>query len=141
MGRTLGREIERPVQRPRPFGIGPREGQRILAPPSLDLVFDGLDAARIRLGIAGQIGGLGGKRETRARLGDFSLNIEIYVYVITRSYEEYLSIAEDLNFRIMDIVDAKRPPVLFLENVKNLRSHDKGNTWRVIQDCLVELNE
>ena len=31
--------------------------------------------------------------------------------------------------KIMDIVDAKRPPILFLENVKNLKSHDKGNTW------------
>lgn len=36
--------------------------------------------------------------------GDFSLNIEIYVHVITREYNEYLAIAEDLNFRIMDIV-------------------------------------
>ena len=44
----------------------------------------------------------------------------------------------NLFFKIMDIVDEKRPPVLFLENVKNLRSHDKGNTWKVIQDCLIE---
>lgn len=44
----------------------------------------------------------------------------------------------NLFFKIMDIVDKKRPPVLFLENVKNLRSHDKGNTWKVIQDCLIE---
>lgn len=44
----------------------------------------------------------------------------------------------NLFFKIMDIVDEKRPPVLFLENVKNLRSHDKGNTWGVIQDCLIE---
>ena len=34
----------------------------------------------------------------------------------------------------MDIVDLKRPPILFLENVKNLRSHDKGNTWRRINE-------
>jgi DNA (cytosine-5)-methyltransferase 1 len=44
----------------------------------------------------------------------------------------------NLFFRIMDVVDAKRPPVLFLENVKNLRSHDKGNTWRVIEQNLVD---
>ncbi|MBL10958.1 MAG: DNA (cytosine-5-)-methyltransferase [Acidiferrobacteraceae bacterium] len=37
-----------------------------------------------------------------------------------------------LFYRIMEIVDAKRPPVLFLENVKNLKSHDKGNTWKQI---------
>ena len=39
----------------------------------------------------------------------------------------------NLFFRICDIVDAKRPPILFLENVKNLRSHDQGNTWRTIR--------
>jgi DNA (cytosine-5)-methyltransferase 1 len=42
----------------------------------------------------------------------------------------------NLFFRICDIVDAKRPPVLLLENVKNLRSHDKGTTWAVIQQEL-----
>ena len=39
----------------------------------------------------------------------------------------------NLFFSIMDIVDAKRPKVLFLENVKNLKSHDKGNTFKRIQ--------
>ena len=42
----------------------------------------------------------------------------------------------NLFFSIMKIVDVKRPPVLILENVKNLRSHDKGNTWTVIQECI-----
>ena len=42
----------------------------------------------------------------------------------------------NLFFSIMNIVDAKRPPVLILENVKNLRSHDGGNTWSVIRDCI-----
>jgi len=46
----------------------------------------------------------------------------------------------NLFFRICDIVEVKRPPVLFLENVKNLRSHDKGNTWRVIQERLDKLD-
>lgn len=40
----------------------------------------------------------------------------------------------NLFFTIMNIVDEKRPPVLLLENVKNLRSHDKGNTWKVIRN-------
>jgi DNA (cytosine-5)-methyltransferase 1 len=39
----------------------------------------------------------------------------------------------NLFFAIMRIVDAKRPPVLMLENVKNLKSHDKGATWEVIR--------
>lgn len=46
----------------------------------------------------------------------------------------------NLFFAICGIVEAKRPPVLVLENVKNLKSHDKGNTFRVISDCLDELD-
>ncbi len=46
----------------------------------------------------------------------------------------------NLFFSIMDIVDAKRSPVLFLENVKNLKSHDKGNTWKVINQQLRDRN-
>jgi DNA (cytosine-5)-methyltransferase 1 len=46
----------------------------------------------------------------------------------------------NLFFHLATIVEAKRPAVLFLENVKNLKSHDKGRTWRVIQDRLRELN-
>lgn len=42
----------------------------------------------------------------------------------------------NLFFAIMNIVDAKRPPVMILENVKNLRSHDGGNTWTVIRECI-----
>ncbi len=43
----------------------------------------------------------------------------------------------NLFFRICDIVDVKRPPVLILENVKNLKSHDRGMTWKVIQQELL----
>ena len=42
----------------------------------------------------------------------------------------------NLFFAICDIVQEKRPSVLFLENVKNLRSHDKGKTWKVIQEAI-----
>lgn len=44
----------------------------------------------------------------------------------------------NLFFTILDIVDKKRPPVLFLENVKNLKSHDKGRTWQVIEESLLD---
>ncbi len=44
----------------------------------------------------------------------------------------------NLFFRIADIVRIKRPPVLMLENVKNLSSHDKGRTWQVIRSTLEE---
>ncbi|MBL0911463.1 MAG: DNA (cytosine-5-)-methyltransferase [Bacteroidia bacterium] len=44
-----------------------------------------------------------------------------------------------LFFDIARILKHKRPPVFMLENVKNLRSHDKGNTFKVIQSTLDEL--
>jgi len=43
-----------------------------------------------------------------------------------------------LFFNIINIVESKRPPVLLLENVKNLKSHDKGRTWTVIKNSLDE---
>jgi DNA (cytosine-5)-methyltransferase 1 len=33
-------------------------------------------------------------------------------------------------------ISVKRPPVFLLENVKNLLSHDGGNTWKTIQEIL-----
>jgi DNA (cytosine-5)-methyltransferase 1 len=41
-----------------------------------------------------------------------------------------------LFFDIARIIAEKRPKAFLLENVKNLRSHDKGNTFRVILDTL-----
>ena len=45
----------------------------------------------------------------------------------------------NLFFRICDIVEVKRPPILILENVKNLKSHDKRRTWQVIESTLTNL--
>ncbi len=44
-----------------------------------------------------------------------------------------------LFFRIAEILDKKRPKAFMLENVKNLKSHDGGNTFRVIEGTLKEL--
>ena len=44
-----------------------------------------------------------------------------------------------LFFDILRIAEVKRPPILFLENVKNLLSHDKGRTWEIIVSSLDEL--
>lgn len=46
----------------------------------------------------------------------------------------------NLFFYLAKIIKIKRPPVLFLENVKNLQSHDEGRTWAVIKDTLEQLN-
>jgi len=43
-----------------------------------------------------------------------------------------------LFFDIARIIAAKRPAAFLLENVKNLVSHDKGNTFRVIKKVLEE---
>ena len=43
-------------------------------------------------------------------------------------------------FEIIRLVNLRRPKMMFLENVKNLKSHDRGNTWRVIRNTLVENN-
>lgn len=45
-----------------------------------------------------------------------------------------------LFFDICRILKAKRPKAFMLENVKNLCSHDKGRTFRVIQESLEELD-
>ena len=45
-----------------------------------------------------------------------------------------------LFFDVVRIINEKRPRAFLLENVKNLKSHDKGNTWRVIMDTLDELD-
>ena len=45
-----------------------------------------------------------------------------------------------LFFEVARIAKKHRPKALFLENVKNLVSHDKGNTFRVILQTLDELN-
>ena len=44
-----------------------------------------------------------------------------------------------LFFDVARIIAAKRPAIFVLENVKNLKSHDKGNTFRVIMATLDEL--
>jgi len=45
-----------------------------------------------------------------------------------------------LFFDVADIIQRYRPKAFYLENVKNLCSHDKGNTFRVICETLEELN-
>lgn len=45
-----------------------------------------------------------------------------------------------LFFNVATIISIKRPPIILLENVKNLQSHDKGHTWAVIKSTLDELD-
>ncbi|MDK9580759.1 DNA (cytosine-5-)-methyltransferase [Sneathia sanguinegens] len=42
----------------------------------------------------------------------------------------------DLFFETLRFIVAKKPKIVFLENVKNLVSHDDGKTFRIIKDSL-----
>jgi len=39
----------------------------------------------------------------------------------------------NLFYDILKIIDAKQPPMCILENVKNLKTHDNGKTYKVIE--------
>ncbi len=45
-----------------------------------------------------------------------------------------------LFFDVADIIKRYRPKAVFLENVKNLKGHDGGNTFKVIKQTLEDLN-
>ena len=44
-----------------------------------------------------------------------------------------------LFYDVVRIANIKKPKVLFLENVRNLKSHDKGNTFKIIQESIEEI--
>lgn len=44
-----------------------------------------------------------------------------------------------LFFDVAEIIQRKRPKAIYLENVKNLYTHDKGNTFAVIKQTLEDL--
>jgi len=46
----------------------------------------------------------------------------------------------NLFFNLAAIIKQKRPAIAFLENVKNLQSHDSGRTWTVIYDTLTKMD-
>jgi len=48
-------------------------------------------------------------------------------------------IGGNLFFRIIQILKERMPEVILLENVKNLKSHDKGRTFQVIRETLEKL--
>lgn len=45
-----------------------------------------------------------------------------------------------LFFDVARIIDVRRPNAFLLENVKNLRTHDKGRTFKVIKDTLESMD-
>jgi MscS family membrane protein len=59
--------------------------------------------------------------------GDFSLDLDIYAYVLAVDFSEYLEIAEDLNLRIMDIVEQSGTGFAFPSNTTYLAKDDGVN--------------
>lgn len=45
----------------------------------------------------------------------------------------------EIFFQMARIIKSKRPKVVFIENVKNLLTHDNGNTYKVIRETLESL--
>ncbi|MCL8537648.1 DNA (cytosine-5-)-methyltransferase [Chryseobacterium gallinarum] len=45
----------------------------------------------------------------------------------------------NLFFYIAEIIERHRPKAIFLENVKNLLSHNRGNTFKIIKEILTNL--
>lgn len=45
----------------------------------------------------------------------------------------------NLFFDIARIVDVKRPEIVFLENVKNFKGHDEGNTYKTVKKTFEDL--
>tara|TARA_R110000824_G_scaffold401771_1_gene615340 strand:- start:50090 stop:51682 length:1593 start_codon:yes stop_codon:yes gene_type:complete len=45
----------------------------------------------------------------------------------------------NLFFDVARIIEARKPEGFLLENVKNLKSHDNGKTFQIIQDALADL--
>lgn len=43
-------------------------------------------------------------------------------------------------FYVYDFIKQNKPKIFILENVKNLKSHDKGNTFKIIMDLLSKLD-
>ena len=58
-----------------------------------------------------------------------------------RGFEEQIDDRGNMFFILRDIIKAKRPKCIFLENVRHLLKHDDGRTFQIIVDILTnELN-
>lgn len=58
-----------------------------------------------------------------------------------RGFNENIDARGNMFFVIRDIIKSKKPRAIFLENVRHLINHDKGNTFKVIKETIEnELN-
>ncbi len=60
-------------------------------------------------------------------------------FSIAGEQKGFSDIRANIFFKIIDILKVKKPDIVILENVKNLKAHDKGNTYKVIEGKLKAL--
>lgn len=59
-------------------------------------------------------------------------------FSIAGKREGFKDVRSNVFWKILEIIDAHRPMFVLLENVKNLKTHDNGNTFKIITDSLLE---
>ena len=73
---------------------------------------------------------------------EHSVTYDEYIHGVTcpkcAGHTEAIDPRGTLFFDVIRFIRAKNPEAIFLENVKNLRGHDKGNTFKVITEMLQE---
>ena len=76
-------------------------------------------------------------------------NVEIDLYVAGFPCQAFSCLGEgkgfddergNIFFYVYDFLKKNRPNIFILENVKNLKTHDKGNTNKTIRSCLDDLD-
>ena len=60
-------------------------------------------------------------------------------FSIAGKQEGFKDSRSNVFWKIIDILEVHKPNIIILENVKNLKSHDKGNTYKVIENSLTKL--
>jgi DNA (cytosine-5)-methyltransferase 1 len=60
-------------------------------------------------------------------------------FSIAGKQEGFNDIRSNIFWKILDIIKYHKPEVVFLENVKNLQSHDNGKTFKIIKENLEKL--
>jgi len=53
-----------------------------------------------------------------------------------RGFNETKEDRGNLFFRIVEIIKAKKPAAFFLENVRHIKNHDEGRTFKIVQEVL-----
>lgn len=82
------------------------------------------------------------KKENIEKIPSFSLltgGFPCQSFSMMGKQKGFKDIRGNVFFRIIDILKEKNPPFVLLENVRNLATHDKGNTLKTVKKSLEEI--